>query len=127
MGKKILTLLLMAVLSSPFITYASEIETVAVSEEQKKLDHKEYINHHLMDSYDFTIWHAAHLEFPLPIILFDDGLKIFSSSRFHNDNHVAEFEGNYYTINHHNNKIYKTDASGTVSYTHLTLPTTPYV
>lgn len=116
-GKRILNFLLLAMFLLPVHAFSSEENsTEDLTEEDKtKKEIKEYIDHHLLDSYDFTIWHAAHLEFSLPIILVDDGLQIFSSSRFHNENHVAEYNGNYYTIDHHNNKIYKTDAAGTLT------------
>ena len=47
---------------------------------------KKYIDHHLLDSYDFTFWSDSetgeHMSFPLPVILFDNGVHIFSSSKF---------------------------------------------
>src|SRR5210317_1063390 len=73
---------------------------------------KETIEHHLSDSYDFTI--TEGVSFPLPVILFDEGLKVFSSSKFHHGESVAEVNGNYYVLHH--SKVYKTDASG-----HLTM------
>ena len=116
-GKKILNFLLLAMLLAPIHSFSSESNSPENTNKTDKTrtEIKEYIDHHLLDSYDFTIWHAAHLEFPLPIILFDEGLQIFSSSRFHNENHVAEYNGKYYTIDHHNNKIYRTDAAGTLT------------
>ena len=44
---------------------------------------------------------------PLPIILWDNGLKIFSSSKFHHGETIAQVDGSYYALYH--NKIYKTD------------------
>ncbi len=73
---------------------------------------KETIQHHLADSYDFTI--TEGVSFPLPVILFDDGLKVFSSSKFHHGESVAEVDGNFYVLHH--SKIYKTDAAGTLTY-----------
>jgi F-type H+-transporting ATPase subunit a len=82
---------------------------------------KEYISHHLLDSYDFGLYSfedeqgkTIHRGFPLPVILWDGGLKVFLSSKFHHGETVAEVDGNYYKIDH--NKIYKTDASGTITY-----------
>jgi F-type H+-transporting ATPase subunit a len=46
--------------------------------------------------------------------LWDNGLKVFSSSKFHHGETVAEVDGNYYTISH--NKIYKTDQAGTITH-----------
>lgn len=85
-----------------------------------KTEIKEYIAHHLLDSYDFhiTSWQDNsgenhHIGFPLPIILFDNGLQLFSSSKFHHGESIAENNGNYYILYH--NKIYKTDAKGTIT------------
>ncbi len=73
---------------------------------------KEDIRHHLLDSHDFHIW--QNISFPLPIILWDNGLHIFSSSKFHHGESVAESKGSYYAISHGNGHIYKTDASGAI-------------
>ncbi|MCT4664743.1 MAG: F0F1 ATP synthase subunit A [Flavobacteriales bacterium] len=76
-----------------------------------------YKRHHLQDSYDFHLFSDAesgtHIGFPLPIILIDEGLHVFSSSKFHHGESVAESNGNYYKIFH--GKIYKTDAAGTIT------------
>lgn len=78
----------------------------------------EYKAHHLKDAYDYTLFSYGdtprhHVGFPLPIILWDNGLKVFSSSKFHHGEEVAEAGGSYYKIFH--GKIYKTDASGTIN------------
>ena len=73
---------------------------------------KETIAHHLQDSHDFTITHGV--SFPLPVILFDNGLHVFMSSKFEHETAVAESNGNYYKIYH--SKVYKTDAEGTITY-----------
>ena len=91
------------------------------AKEIQKQEIKEYIMHHLQDSYDFSLFsyttdtgEHVYIGAPLPIILWDNGFKVFSSSKFHHGETVAEVDGNYYAISH--NKIYKTDASGTISY-----------
>ena len=96
------------------------LENLSAKETQKQ-EIKEYIMHHLQDSYDFSLFsyttdtgEHVYIGAPLPIILWDNGLKVFSSSKFHHGETVAEVDGNYYAISH--NKIYKTDASGTISY-----------
>ena len=73
---------------------------------------KEYIQHHLKDSYDFNLFsyktdagEEKHVGFPLPVILWDNGLKLFSSSKFHHGEAVAEVDGSYYKLYH--SKIYK--------------------
>ena len=79
---------------------------------------KEFINHHLLDSHDFTFSAneetGEHYGFSLPIILWDkeSGLQVFSSSKFHHGEATAENNGNYYVLHHE--KIYKTDASGSL-------------
>ena len=86
-----------------------------------KTEIKEYISHHLKDSHDFSLFSYTkengehkYVGFPLPVILIDDGLKVFSSSKFHHGETVAEVDGNYYKLYH--GKIYKTDAEGTINY-----------
>lgn len=83
-----------------------------------KTEIKEFIDHHLQDSHDFTLFSdkesGKHYGFPLPVILWDEGLKFFSSSKFHHGETVAEVDGNYYKLYH--SKIYKTDAEGTITY-----------
>jgi F-type H+-transporting ATPase subunit a len=99
---------------------AATQEKKAVSEEEaKEEERKEFIQHHLLDSHDFHIFsygkNAEHnVGFPLPVILWDNGIHIFSSSKFGHGEHDAPAEdgGSYYKISHHDGKIYKTDASG---------------
>ena len=86
-----------------------------------KAEIKEYIAHHLQDSYDFSFFsytndqgEHVYVGLPLPIILWDNGLKVFSSSKFHHSETVANVDRNYYALHH--NKIYKTDAAGTINY-----------
>jgi F-type H+-transporting ATPase subunit a len=80
---------------------------------------KGFIGHHVLDSHDFTLTQddetGKYYGFPLPVILWDNGLQIFSSSKFNHGHSVAESNGNFYAINHHDGKIYKTDAAGTIT------------
>ncbi|MGC6430371.1 MAG: F0F1 ATP synthase subunit A [Jejuia sp.] len=85
-----------------------------------KQEIKDYIDHHLLDSHDFSLTSYTtdtgehrYVGFPLPVILWDDGLKVFSSSKLHHGESVAEVNGNYYKSFH--GKIYKTDASGEIT------------
>jgi F-type H+-transporting ATPase subunit a len=84
-----------------------------------KSEIKAFIGHHVLDSHDFTFLsdevERGALWFSLPIILWDNGIHLFSSSRFNHGEAVAESNGNFYVINHHDGKIYKTDASGTLT------------
>ncbi len=79
-----------------------------------KTEIKEFIDHHLQDSYDFNIFgykneagEQKHIGFPLPVILYDNGVQVFSSSKFHHGEETAEVNGNFYKLHH--NKIYKVD------------------
>jgi F-type H+-transporting ATPase subunit a len=113
----------------PLISFANpEVDTVKVKTEvahevseeahaeptDVKSKIKEFINHHLLDAHDFTFSvneeTGEHYGFSLPIILWDNGLQVFSSSKFHHGEETAEHNGNYYVLHHE--KIYKTDASG---------------
>jgi F-type H+-transporting ATPase subunit a len=71
-----------------------------------------YKMHHVLDAHDFTLFsdeaEGKHYGFPLPIILWDNGVQIFSSSKFNHGESVAESNGNYYRIGH-DEKIYKVE------------------
>ncbi|MFH7011577.1 F0F1 ATP synthase subunit A [Flavobacterium sp. FlaQc-52] len=77
-----------------------------------------FIDHHLQDSHDFVFFsdekENKNYGFPLPVILIDGGLKIFSSSKLHHGEAVAEVDGSFYKLAH--GKIYKTDAAGTINF-----------
>ena len=109
---------------------AVEVHAVANSEEvSHEGNHAEptdiksqidaYKKHHVLDAHDVTFFsdnkEGKHYGFPLPIILWDNGIQFFSSSKFNHGESVAESNGNYYVINHHDGKIYKTDATGTLT------------
>lgn len=81
---------------------------------------KDYIQHHLKDSHDFTLWsytndnnERKHVGFPLPVILWtSEGLVTFMSSEFHHndDGHViVEKKGLKFAKVH--SKIYELDES----------------
>ena len=97
-------------------------ETKEESNVDLKSDIRAYIMHHLLDSHDFNLLSytdegsgkKVHIGFPLPVILWDDGLKIFSSSAFHHGEKVAQVGEQYYAIDH--GKIYKTDAEGKITF-----------
>lgn len=86
--------------------------------EDKSSKIKAFIKHHLQDSHDFVFFsdetEGEHWGFSLPVILFDNGVKVFSSSKFNHGESVAEVDGSFYKLYH--GKIYKTDAEGTISY-----------
>lgn len=60
---------------------AAQHEHAAHQEEAKdiKAEIKEYISHHIQDSHDFNLFeiNGKHIGFPLPVILWDNGLHIF--------------------------------------------------
>ncbi|WP_264566097.1 F0F1 ATP synthase subunit A [Flavobacterium sp. N3904] len=121
----------------PFISFANpETDTTStqtvVTHEVTKTTHEShaeptdvkskiqaFIKHHVLDSHEFTLAEdevsGSHYGFDLPIILWDNGIQFFSSSKFEHGEAVAESNGNFYKINHHDGKIYKTDAAGTIT------------
>jgi len=80
---------------------------------------KAFINHHVLDAHDFTLFSdeeaGTHYGFSLPVILWDNGLHVFSSAKLNHGEAVAESDGNFYKLNHHDGKIYRTDAAGTIT------------
>jgi F-type H+-transporting ATPase subunit a len=83
-----------------------------------KSEIKAFIGHHVLDSHDFTFLsdevEEEHYGFSLPIILWDNGIHLFSSLDL-----IMEKQWQNLMvismINHHDGKIYKTDASGTLT------------
>lgn len=95
--------------------FAAEEHVSGKSEE--KYNPVPFIMHHIADSHTWHLWGEGEesVGFSLPVILWDNGLKVFSSSRFYDEKHqekVAEVDGQYYALYH--DKIYKTDAEGTL-------------
>ncbi|MGB7843602.1 MAG: F0F1 ATP synthase subunit A [Salinimicrobium sp.] len=97
-------------------------EAHAKTGEEAKVDTseevQEFIDHHLKDSHYFNFYADAeageHYGFPLPVILWDGGFRVFSAGEFHHGEELAEVDGNYYKLYH--TKIYKTDSEGTIEY-----------
>jgi len=56
----------------------------------------------------------VYVGIPLPVILWDDGIKIFSSSKLNHGESIAEIEDKFYKLYH--GKIYLTDSKGTINY-----------
>lgn len=73
-----------------------------------------FIQHHLEDDYYFSLFKDQENNltygFPLPVILIDEDIKIFSSSRFIDADVPVKIKDKFYRIDH--NKIYQTDARG---------------
>lgn len=102
-------LLFVLLLSFSFQTYA---QAEQASSKSQKI--KETIEHHLLDDYYFTLFKDEEKNktygFPLPVILVDQGVRIFSSSAFIEGDQLARHGEHYYRLDH--NKIYRTDAAG---------------
>lgn len=84
---------------------------------EKAFNPSELIDHHIKDAHD---WHFYDLKddqgvlhpvsMPLPIILWDNGLHVFMSSKFHHGQDAVESNGSYFFNAHEH--IYKTNAAG---------------
>ncbi len=106
---------------------SAHTETAAVATSQAapetegditRRENKEFINHHLLDAHSFDIMvtkEGRHIGFPLPVIFYDkeNGLHTMMSSAFHHGENVVESKGGHYKLFHE--KIYKTDAAGTIN------------
>ena len=96
--------------------------SILTEKEKQKIDIKEYIFHHLKDTHGFDILSyksksdnkKVYIGFPLPVILWDNGLIVFSSSKLNHGKGIVNEGGNYYKLYH--NKIYKTDLNGKIIY-----------
>lgn len=111
---------------NPFTLKAAE-EAHSDAPKTQAEEIKEYSDHHLQDDYYFSLFTdkkaGKHYGFPLPVILIDGGLKVFSSGEFHHGEQVVEKDGQFYKLYH--GKIYKTDAEGTITYDEKQHPTNP--
>jgi F-type H+-transporting ATPase subunit a len=80
--------------------------------EEKEFNPAELAMEHVLDAHE---WHLADLNghsysIPLPVILWDNGLKVFMSSEFEHGHAVVEKGGSHYVIFHET--IYKSNAAG---------------
>ena len=87
----------------------------------RKTEIKKYITHHLKDSHSFYLTSytkddgkKVYIELPLPVILYDNGLKFFMSSDFKHGKEVVADNESFYRMNYDNNKIYKTNLQGDI-------------
>lgn len=119
-GKLFTFILLMFAFSFSKAENPHALEEVASSNEQAELrtEIQADIDHHLQDSHFYGILgdkeKGVYYGFPLPVILIDNGLVVFSSSEFDHGKKLVEKNGTFYKLYH--NKIYKTDAHGTINY-----------
>ena len=93
----------------------SQEEAAKVKSGESTFNPVPVIMHHISDAHAWHLWGEGEksVRIPLPVILWDNGLQVFMSSKFHHNEAVVESNGNYY-INFHE-KIYKTDANGTIN------------
>ena len=124
---KILTIFLLLITVSA-LAFQDKEHAESDTKEGTKQEIKKFIEHHLKDSHDFGITsftaengEKKHIGFSLPVILWDEGLHVFSSSKFHHETTVAESKGNYYKIYH--GLVFKTDSEGTITYDEKQHPT----
>lgn len=111
LGLKLLFLLLVI----PTFLSAKD-NKITKEESEKDFNPAALAMEHVLDSHE---WHLADYNghsysIPLPVILWDRGLKIFMSSKFEHGHKVVQKGDSYYKIHHE--KIYKTDASGTLNF-----------
>jgi F-type H+-transporting ATPase subunit a len=107
------------------IFFSFSIKSYSINEEKSngdlKKEIKDYISHHLLDSHDFNLYSYTnvdgkkkHVGFPLPIILWDKELVVFSSSKLNHGESLAKAGKNFYKLYH--GKIFKTDALGKINF-----------
>ena len=122
--RALLLMVVFFVAIGPFRSFAAE-ETHGVEGKTRKEKVDEYTNHHVKDDYYFSFFSheesGKHYGLPLPVILIDNGLKVFSSAEFHHGEAIVEKDGQFYKLYH--GKIYKTDVAGTITYDEKGHPT----
>ncbi|CAM3088863.1 F0F1 ATP synthase subunit A [Kaistella daneshvariae] len=94
-----------------------QVSTPVSDAEREKAENQEFIQHHVKDAHSFDIMvtkDGHHIGFPLPVIFYDveNGFHSMMSSAFNHGESVVESKGSHYKLFHE--KIYKTDASGTI-------------
>lgn len=127
--KKLPFLLAAFMFVAPFLSVANganeetiEVEgkAIEVDPDVKKDKINAYIKHHLKDTHDFHLFTneatGKHYGFPLPVILWDEGLHFFMSSAFDHGHKLVESNGKHYKLHH--GKIYRTEADGILNYDH---------
>ena len=119
---KIKTTILTLVFSTFFSlhSFAGGSPVNSEGERDVRAEYSDFKNHHLLDNHSFKLFKyeteegTKYVSFPLPIILWDNGIQTFLSSEFYFGKEVANHNGNFYKLYH--NKIYKTDELGTINY-----------
>ena len=119
---KIKTTILTLVFSTFFSLHSLAGGSPVNSEGERdvRAEYSDFKNHHLLDNHSFKLFkyeteeRTKYVSFPLPIILWDNGIQTFLSSKFYFGKKVVKHNGNFYKLYH--NKIYKTDELGTINY-----------
>lgn len=123
---RLLRFILVVALLSPVVTSSVFANAEAhhgapdkeLTPEELRDENNAFVKHHTNDSHDFGIVSneetGTHVGFPLPVILWDGSLHVFMSSAFEHGEKVVESKGNYYKLDTHDGKIYKTDERGVV-------------
>ncbi len=94
-------------------SFAETHEGAAEAAKDEKYNPVPFIMHHIQDAHNWHLWGEGHnsVGISLPVILWDNGLKVFSSEKFgHEEESVADIDGKFYKVYH--NKIYETNAAG---------------
>ncbi len=93
---------------------AAKEEAARVKSGESTFNPVPVIMSHIADAHDWHFWGEGDksVTLPLPVILWDNGLKVFMSSAFHHNHEVVENGGEFYF--NYGEKIYKTDQAGTV-------------
>lgn len=109
------------VLSGFFVQASDEAIKDEVTSSDLKSEIKAYIRHHLQDTHDFSVGSYTteegkkkYIGFSLPVILWDDGLVVFSSGKLKHGKAVHRVGSKHYKLYH--GKIYQTNAEGLISY-----------
>ena len=122
---KLFPIITLFFVGSFYLQASFEINTKETnSKGSKKSEIKEYINHHLKDSHSYSLTSytdeqtgkKVYIEIPLPVILYDNGFHFFMSSSLKHGKKVVESDGNYYKLNYHDSKIYKTNKQGVFNF-----------
>ena len=111
-----------------FLTSLPSLAKEIQSGKDLKTEIKNYISHHLEDAHDFSLFsftnnlgEHVYVGIPLPVILWDEGLKVFSSSKLKHGEGVVKKGSGFYKLEH--GKIYKTDSEGKINYDENNHPT----
>lgn len=97
-------------------------ETKELNNEKIKIDPSKLIIKHIIDSHEWHLFGSGKksIVISLPIILWDEGFKVFMSNNFNNKGNFQHKSGSYYKI--FNDKIYKTNSNYNLYFTKINEP-----